>query len=381
MEAEERPTLSDLSEEESRGAEGEVSAKPPGLYDQTSDIRKWAPRSRFFHVVSILERLMPDRVRVGGDGPPQQEGFRFRHDPALAFSAGDITSVTERDIAQEPGSPLSKKLPGFEITSTFLGLTGAVSPLPLYMPEEVALEDQDHRIRRDFLDLFHHRILSLLYRSVARYSPTREHVAKEVDPWLRRFLAVAGLDRYSGPLSEELPEGYFLRLLPLFASRSRTRDGLELALHHALGDALGGKAKIQIEQFVGRRVEVDSSQRSQLGVKNHILGQNSVLGGRVYDRSNRFAIRIGPLDSENYQGFMEGGQQLSLMRTVVASYCRRPLDYDVRLDLAADAVPQFRLSTSQGRRLGRQTWLRGQQAAQVHVIRDAMHAENAPAAP
>jgi len=249
------------------------------------------------------------------------------------------------------------------------------------MPEEVALEDQDHRIRRDFLDLFHHRILSLLYRSVARYSPTREHVAKEVDPWLRRFLAVAGLDRYSGPLSEELPEGYFLRLLPLFASRSRTRDGLELALHHALGDALGGKAKIQIEQFVGRRVEVDSSQRSQLGVKNHILGQNSVLGGRVYDRSNRFAIRIGPLDSENYQGFMEGGQQLSLMRTVVASYCRRPLDYDVRLDLAADAVPQFRLSTSQGRRLGRQTWLRGQQAAQVHVIRDAMHAENAPAAP
>ena len=370
METEERPV--DHHVDGDSGAAPEEAEPEESLYDATDAIRRWAPRSRFFHVVSLLERMMPDRVRVGGDGPPQQEGLRFRHDPAMAFSAGDITSVSQHDIVLEPGSTLSPKLPGFQITSTFLGLTGAVSPLPLYMPEEVALEDPANHIRRDFLDLFHHRVLSLLYRSVTRYSPTREHVAKTPDPWLRRFLAAAGLDSYEGSLSEQLPESFFLRLLPLFVGRSRTRDGLEITLRAALGSAAGAGAMVSVEQFVGRRVQVDDSQRTQLGKSNHVLGKSSVVGGRVFDRSSRFAIRIGPLGQDNYQGFMEGGEQLKVLREVVRMFCRRPLDYDVELELTADAVPRFNLSTTEPRRLGRQTWLRGQRAAQVHTIRDAM---------
>ena len=379
MEAEERPADDHVSTAEAPATPDEPPA--PTLYEEAEAIRKWAPRSRFFHVVSLLERMMPDRVRIGGDGPPQKEGLRFRHDPALSFSAGDITSVNQHDIILDPRNTLSKRLPGFEVTSTFLGLTGSVSPLPLYLPEEVALEDQDNQIRRDFLDLFHHRILSLLYRSVARYSPTREHVAKTPDPWLRRFLAAAGLDSYSGRISEELPESFFLRLLPIFVGRSRTRDGLELALRAALGTAAGPEATINIEQFVGRRVAVDESQRTRLGKANHALGKSSVMGSRVFDRSSRFAVRIGPLGEDHYLGFMEGGKHLKVLRSVVGTFCRRPLDYDVKLELTATAVPQFHLSTTEPRRLGRQTWLRGQQAAQVHTIRDAMMPEHPSAHP
>jgi len=320
--------------------------------------------------------MMPERVRIGGDGPPSDEGLRMRHDPSLGFSAGDISSVLPIQISSDPGRPLSPQHPAFQLTSTFLGLTGSVSPLPLYIPEEVALEDKDTAIRRDFLDLFHHRILSLLYRSVTRYSPAREHVANGPDRWLQRTLALAGMDSYRGSVSKTLPDSFFLRLLPLLLQRSRTSDGLQIALRSALGNAIGPEVNLEIKQFIGRRVSVDDGQRSALGVRNHVLGKTSLLGGRSFDRASRFSIRIGPLGSDNFAGFMEGGKYLETIRQVVGTFCRRPLDFDVELDLSADAVPRFQLSTKKPQRLGRDSWLRGHEAAQVHVVRDAMEASS-----
>ena len=358
-------------EPETETAEEESPAVDPD-FQRAIEVAKWAPRSRFFHVVSMLERMMPDRARVGGDGPPSDEGLRIRHDPSLGFSAGDISSVVPIQIAADPTRPLSPQHEAFQLTSTFLGLTGSVSPLPLYIPEEVALEDSDKSVRRDFLDLFHHRILSLLYRSVTRYSPAREHVSEGPDPWLQRSLALAGMDSYHGPVSQDLPNTFFLRLLPMLLQRSRTGHGLSIALRRALAGSIGPEVNLDIRQFVGRRVAVDDGQKTALGKRNHVLGKTSLLGGRSFDRASRFSIRIGPLGADNFAGFMEGGESLRTIQRVVEVFCRRPLDFDVELDLASDAVPRFQLSAKDPQKLGRGTWLRGHKAAQIHVVRDAM---------
>jgi len=137
-------------------------------------------RLGFVPLVRLLERLSPDAVRVGGEGPPAAEGIRFRHDRALQFHASDVVELTERDAEGGPRQ--------YHVTSGFLGLSGAMSPLPAYFAEEVLHEDDEAPVRRDFLDLFHHRLLSLFYRTVVRYRLSSEHTTRLEDGWSLRAL-------------------------------------------------------------------------------------------------------------------------------------------------------------------------------------------------
>jgi type VI secretion system protein ImpH len=103
----------------------------------------------------------------GDYGPVNEESIRFRHDPSLTFATSDVSSIKARPRrAGETGDGPDE--PVYEITTTFLGLTGTVSPLPTYMAEEVLHEDHDRPAQREFLDVFHHRIISLFYRAHAR---------------------------------------------------------------------------------------------------------------------------------------------------------------------------------------------------------------------
>lgn len=338
----------------------------------------FAPRSRFFTVVGLLERLMPDRARVGGDGPVHEEALRLRNDPSLAFPSGDIRRVQPTRIPELPGEPLTPYRDGIEVTTTFLGLTGSVSPMPTYMAEEVAQDDDT--AQRDFLDVFHHRVLSLLYRVVTRYSGAREHLSSADDVWTHRYLTTAGLDAVAAGPSDVLPRWLILRLLPLLVGHNRSAASLELALQEAMRAVLGETGRLEVRQFVGSRAPVDAQQRTQLGVRNHALGQTVMIGARSVDRAGRFAIRVGPLTTRNYSGFMKDGPHARTIRAVVELFTRQPLDYDLELLLEEDAVPRFRLSAEYPVPLGRGTWLRAKPTAQVHVIKDASRAERPAAA-
>ncbi|MBL9039464.1 MAG: type VI secretion system baseplate subunit TssG, partial [Archangium sp.] len=82
----------------------------------------WANALGFFRFVALMERLTAGAARIGGDGPVADEAIRFRHNPALTFSAGDLSAVEMTFGATTR----------FEVETTFLGLTGSSTPLPLY---------------------------------------------------------------------------------------------------------------------------------------------------------------------------------------------------------------------------------------------------------
>jgi len=154
-------------------------------------------RVGFYRAIEILERATPRAVRVGEEGPVGREAIRFRHDPSMSFSASDVTGITLRkrhhaDVAEGAASDQY-----FEVTTTFLGLTGTVSPLPAYFIEEVINEDPDHPAQREFLDLFHHRVLSVFYRAHAKYSFITDYTSDSRDPWSRRALCLAGFDGFA----------------------------------------------------------------------------------------------------------------------------------------------------------------------------------------
>jgi type VI secretion system protein ImpH len=116
-----------------------------------------ARRAGFYPLMLLLERLLGERAHVGTAAAPGEESIRFRHDPRLEFSASDVSAVREGLAPPDPEDFAAERAAVVEVTTTFLGLSGAVSPLPQYLPEEVAQEDPDAPRLREFLDLFHPR--------------------------------------------------------------------------------------------------------------------------------------------------------------------------------------------------------------------------------
>jgi len=326
---------------------------PVDLVEVSRIIRSAPHQPGFFPLVAFLERLTADAVRVGELGPVSEEYIRFRHDPDLGFSSSDVSSLVLKEVTYRPDEPEARR-PLFEVTTTFLGLTGSATPLPLYMAEEAAHEDPDNAPLREFLDLFHHRLLSLLYRIECRYRVTRELTSSCTDQWSRRILALAGFDTYERSWPGLLPPWRLLRIAPLLISRVRTAERLEMALQDVLAEDLEG-ARVTVRQFVGRWVDIDA--RTRLGRAHHQLGRNMLLGSKAFDRMGRFQVEIGPLSPRAYRRLMADGDLYPLAREVVALFVRDPLEYTFELFLSESVTHTFKLSSGWPSQLGRDTWL------------------------
>ncbi len=313
-------------------------------------------RLSFLSLVALLERLTPEAVRIGGEGPPTAEGIRFRHDPSLTFSARDVAQVVAEELPNDPGDALSPLHRVYEVTTAFLGVTGSVAPLPSYLPEEVAQEDPDHSVRRDFLDLFHHRFLSLLYRELMRFQLWAEQTTNLRDAWSCRLFALLGLDTYEQPLAGTIAPRDVLRLAPVLAFQGRTAAGLQLAIEAILGDRLEG-GQVRVREFAGEWVPIDPPERTRLGVAKNQLGRDVVLGRRVYDRSETFEIQLGPVPRRVYERLLPEGDLVGVLHQVVSFFDRDPLEYRVMVELAEGEAPRMQLASRGANRLGRDSWL------------------------
>jgi type VI secretion system protein ImpH len=317
---------------------------------EADDALRRARELGFFRFVALLERLAFGARRIGGDGPSSEEPIHFRHDPALTFSASDIIAVRA----------LSGEHPRFEVTTTFLGLTGAVTPLPLYFSEEIAGEDP----QQGFLDLFHHRLLSLLYRAFIKYQVAAEATETGVDAWARRLLSLAGID--AATQKEVLEPSTLLGLAPALVYARRSPVALGNALAHVLDEDLPGVG-VHVEPLVGQWAPLDPRDLCRLGEANHRLGANLVLGTRLFDRAGRFRIELGPVDAREFRSLGAGSPLRARIDAVVALFVNDWLTCDVAV--IVDQTRQ-RLTLSArglGARLGIDSWLGRDQKATASV--------------
>lgn len=315
----------------------------------------------FFYVVGMLERLTPEAIRVGGDGPYDRETIRFRHEPSLTFKPGDIDAARKVEVPRAPEDLFDGKRERFELTTSFLGLTGSVSPLPLYMAEEIAQAQDSAPVKRDFLDIFHHRLISFVYRIGVKYDLAREYSSNAGDDWSRRLLALAGFDVWSGRTLRYIPMWRLLRLAPLFANRVRSARTLEIAIEDVCGEALQ-EAHVRIEQFSGDWSPLDEDQRMALGIINNMLGQDSVLGMKCYDKAGKAIIEIGPL-GDNFRRFLSDGDMYPVVIELLGLLTHEPVEFELELVLGGQSRPPFHLGVRIGARLGTDSWLASEKAA------------------
>jgi len=386
----------------------------------SEQLREQSYRFDFFQAVRVLEWMAREelgaeparRGPVGHDLLPAQEIVRFRATPSLSFPPGPISELV-RAASQDPRGTV----PPPEMVVACMGLFGPNGVLPQHYTSLVIqrIREKDHALG-DFLDLFNHRAISLFYRAWEKYrfpiAYERSQLAgadEDLFTWclyclvgmgtggLRRrldfddeaFLFYAGhfahfprsalalerilADYFELPVHLEQFRGQWLYLSPedqtALPPRRRVAGGSGVI--GGLGVAGGSRVAGTERSDAPANSPSGASLRSAPATPSKRLGQDVVVGQRVWDVQSKFRVRLGPIGYRQFCRFMPSGDALRPICQMVRSYAGVQFDFDVQPVLRAEEVPWCRLGDrGDPARLGWNTWVRSR--AFEHDVDDAV---------
>ena len=289
-------------------------------------------RLPFEGVVRLLHEVQPQNRHVGHDGPPRTEPVRFRQRSNLGFGSGDLGGV--RRVA-ETGSGFR----GFEVTTNFLGLAGAESPLPAYYLEDFTEDLDERNLVGGLLDLLHHRLLSLFYRAQQKHRHSTTYRWDASDPLSKNLLSFGGGEHATG----RLEPGTVVRFASVLMRQSRSGEQIERCLQAAFPHV-----PLQLEPCLVRWVAIPPDQRLRLGTQNHQLGVDAVIGEMIRDRSSTFGLRIGPMPIEDFDDFLPGGGGHRQLKALLNHLVLDGIDCVVTLSLKGIVPPLVLAKRGQG---------------------------------
>lgn len=307
-------------------------------------------------IAAIRSQVLP-QPRIGLANRPQQEPFRLGQTAALSFAPREIAEVFLPEPRTSPaGAGHPGRLPTVRLYG--LGLLGPNGPLPLHYTELVRERSQNFNdsTLADFLDVFHHRYLTHMYRAWAQAQ------------------AAAGLDR----AADETFSAYVARLighdpleiqdsvLPVHARlaasahlsrEARNPDGLAQSLARFFS------IPVQVQEFVMHWIRIDDADQSHLGRPrvSSMLGIGAMAGEVVADRQSKFRLVLGPLPLHQYLRLTPHGQDLPLLIEWVRGFIGFEFVWEVELRVCHVSAPPSRLGDAE--KLGWSTWLGDASAA------------------
>ena len=344
----------------------------------------------FFQAVHLLEKLFPERSKLGTGDDMRSEPLRFETLNSLAFPAAEVAAVlpplsfkdqaamleTAKRGDEPPSDPdalppvknmLKRDEGPLRMSVTFMGLYGVSSPLPSYFTDPITLRKVEYFELKKFLDIFTHRLYSLFYRSWKKYRHTVQFAPDRPDEYTLRLLALTGQwpRRDKKAAIQGQTSDFNLRRIPyarFLGNRVRSAKGLQQLLRGYFGFE-----RVRIRQF--EPAWVDIPVKTRLGTGMVKLGQSTRLGERMLDRVSRFTVEIGPLPrslfnrflptaEETLRGSAEGqaGGVLGQVRELIDAYLRDPLEYRIKVILEPEAHEVPGLGTDHAR-MGMGIWL------------------------
>jgi type VI secretion system protein ImpH len=297
----------------------------------------------FFQAVSLLERMREGEVSVGEGMHPSRECVSFSAEPSLTFPASEIAALEEPEGPDQP----------WRMRVAFMTLAGVQGPLPRAYTERMLGSKSRTSGIRAFLDMFHHRLLSVFYRARRTRRITLDAAHPEdsiVAPMMRALTGIA-TDGLANRLA--VPDRALLRYAGLLALRPRSAGGLRALV------ASYFNVPVRVHQFVGRWRTLEDGDTTRLGGRSHTstLGEGAVLGTRVWDQSAAVRITLGPLTAAQYQDFLPTGRGLQPLRDLAAFYVGPTVDVEIQLVLRASETPAARLDAPTPPTLGWTSWL------------------------
>ncbi|WP_206076850.1 type VI secretion system baseplate subunit TssG [Massilia horti] len=304
-------------------------------------LERVAARMDFFQVLRLIDAAHPQLPRIGTSLRARDDVLRLGQEPTLAFNEGALARFTATSSQARA-----------RLAVNFFGLLGANGPLPRHLTEYTRdrLRNEGDSTLLAFLDVFHHRMLSLFYRARAQAEPAVSLDRPDQDRFADFVGSLFGIGAPALRGRDAIADFAKLHFAGLLANKTRPAAGLVAILQRYFG------LPVRLEQFVGHWMRLPADQQARVGRLDcgNRLGVSSVLGRAVWDCQHKFRIEVGPLDYDDYQRMLPGGASMTRLLAWVRQYAGDALDWDVRLILKKEQVPALRLGGAT--RLGWTTW-------------------------
>lgn len=341
---------------------------PPRAVNLLAELEKAPYTFDFFQAVRRLDCAYPEKPPTGQASRMADDPVRFGQEASTAFAPATFYAV-ERPKDQPP-----------RLIQRFFGLIGPQGPLPLHITEFVRdrLRNHGDATFLRFLDVFHHRMVTLFYRAWARAQPTVSFDRPESDrfgDYVRSLFGHGMNSLRNRDALPDLPKNHFSGML---GCQARHVDGL-LALLRGFF-----RLPVRIEEFVGQWIELPPESRCLLGMSAAKLGVNTSVGSHVWDCQQKFRVVFGPLTLQEYYRLLPGVSRLSAagqggdrglgaagepssdrdgrpsaslnhLIAAVRTYVGDELQWDLQLILRRDQTPPLGLGAAG--RLGWTSWI------------------------
>ncbi|MGX5851222.1 type VI secretion system baseplate subunit TssG [Mesorhizobium sp. PL10] len=291
----------------------------------------------FHQLVTLIEMRHAASRRVGSLGDPRDEHVRFRSTRSLSFGASDISEISQRETPDR-----------VDIRVSFFGLYGPASPLPPHYTERIIEEGVAPSAVEDLLDLFNHRLISLLHVVWRKYRYFLRYEAGGTDALSKRFLALCGFPIEDRGRIGQISYSALLPHVGLMSLYSSSADVVAATISNFFD------IPCRVEEFVPRRVAIEEKSRFQLGMMNSTLGEDGVLGFELDDDLGKFRICLGKADYARLEPFLPGSDRHAQMAELLLMVNREPLEWDILFAFEPETMPMARLGEC---RLGWSSWM------------------------
>lgn len=262
------------------------------------DLLAHAPEYGLFQAIAVVERAWGSRGRIGNG---LDRWLRVEPHPGLAFPPADL-----RGGHLDASGVLRLK-------ANVDGLYGVDAPVPHYLLEAAARQDEIGVRFRAFLDLFNHRLYGLLYQAWKLRMPTDGEGESPYAGLTRALVGgsgEAGL-RYAGRLGRRRPSA--------------------AALAAILEAELALPVRVVHGQPQWLAVEGQPALGAQPGPR---LGEDTLLGEGVQVAGERIDLHIGPLLLDQALDLLPGRQDGARLLALLGDLLGPDVPFDLVLRVA-----------------------------------------------
>lgn len=297
----------------------------------------------FYHAVRLIQSRHPEMPRIGASKLFRDDPVQFCQRPFTGFVPSAIDSYEKR-----PGGKPDR------MYVFFSGLFGPNGPLPLWMTEYAREREWRYNdtTLTDFLNLFHHRFISLFWRAWASSQRTVDIDRGADGHFPKYFGSLIGLGMKSLRHRDSIQDDAKLFFTGRLIAEPRNAEGLSAILTDYFGIAAN------VESFIGHWLRLPEDARCRLGEspETGALGMTALAGASVWDTQLRIQIQLGPMGLSDFLRMLPSGCSFKALRDWVFLYTHREYEWDIKLVLVKDEIPGCQLG--QFGQLGWSTWLK-----------------------
>lgn len=313
----------------------------------------------FLPLLREIEAKSPHLPRIGTAARAHQETVQLGQTASLAFAPREIADVTQNDD-------------GYHINLFNLGMLGPQGPLPLHYTEMIKDRVDNHHdtTLNDFINLFHHRALSLHYRAWATSQATAGLDRTDDEQFAQYIWHLSG---FNAQQNEDLPSHYYLSNASHFIHRDQNPDALVKTISHYF------QVPVKLHAYAFHWLHLSAEDQSRIGKTNSPahMGVNATMGNAVPDVQQRFYLEIGPLSLSDYIQFLPNGDHINALQRLIKTCIGMDYQWDIALTIQPETIPEAMLGSQI--QLGRTAWVNSCQSHLTDSIAGIRFTPNDPA--